>query len=129
MRPLPGTDVATFYIVGLGNEEGGDILARAFAAGADDIVPATADADVMRVRIRALVRRKLLQDENWRIETELQERELALERARTEAAAAEARAALAGALEKANHELEKCQPAPEGHASQTRSGGQDGLPR
>nr|WP_246505106.1 response regulator [Microvirga antarctica] len=107
VAPVPGIEVATFYIVGLGNEDGGDVLARAFAAGADDIVPATADADVMRVRIRALVRRKLLQDENWRIEAELQERDLALERARTEAAAAEARAALAGALEKANHELEE----------------------
>jgi two-component system NtrC family sensor kinase len=107
VAPVPGTEIATFYIVGLGNEDSGDILARAFAAGADDIVPAAADADVMRVRIRALVRRKLLQDENWRIETELQERDLALERARTEAAAAEARAALAGALEKANHELEE----------------------
>lgn len=107
VAPVPGTEVATFYIVGLGNEDGGDTLARAFAAGADDIVPAAADADAMRVRIRALVRRKLLQDENWRIETELQERDLALERARTEAAAAEARAALAGALEKANHELEE----------------------
>jgi two-component system NtrC family sensor kinase len=107
VAPVAGNEVATFYIVALGNDDGGDILARAFAAGADDIVPATADADVMRVRIRALVRRKLLQDENWRIETELQERELALERARTEAAAAEARAALAGALEKANHELEE----------------------
>ena len=106
VAPVPGTEVATFYIVGLGDEEGGDILARAFAVGADDIVPATADADVMRVRIRAMVRRKLLQDENWRIETELQERDLALERARTEAAAAEARAAISGALEKANHELE-----------------------
>jgi len=107
VAPVAGNEVATFYIVGVGNDDGGDILARAFAAGADDIVPATADADVMRVRIRALVRRKLLQDENWRIETELQERDLALERARTEAAAAEARAALAGALEKANHELEE----------------------
>ena len=107
VAPVPGIEVATFYIVGLGNEDGGDALARAFAAGADDIVPAAADADVMRVRIRALVRRKLLQDENWRIEAELQERDLALERARTEAAAAEARAALAGALEKANHELEE----------------------
>ena len=107
LAPLPGMEVPSFYIVGLGNEDGGDILARTFAAGADDIVPSTADAGVMRVRIRALVRRKLLQDENWRIEAELREPEIALERARAEAASAEARASLAGALAKANRELEE----------------------
>lgn len=107
LAPLPGMEVPSFYIVGLGNEDGGDTLARTFSAGADDIVPSSADADVMRVRIRALVRRKLLQDENWRIEAELREREIALERARAEAAAAEARASLAGALAKANRELEE----------------------
>ena len=88
LAPLPGTDAPTFAIVGLGNEEGGDMLARAFAAGVDDIVPSTIEPDVMRVRIRALVRRKLMQDENWRIEAELRERELALARARAEAASA-----------------------------------------
>ena len=56
-------------IVGLGNEEGED--ARARLCRRHDIVPSTAEADVMRVRIRALVRRKLMQDENWRIEAEL----------------------------------------------------------
>ncbi|MBB4038539.1 two-component system NtrC family sensor kinase [Microvirga flocculans] len=100
LAPLPGTDAPSFAIVGLGNEEGGDLLARAFAAGVDDIVPSTLEADGMRVRIRALVRRKLMQDENWRIETELRERELALARARAEAALAEA-------LAKANRELEE----------------------
>ncbi|MET0745363.1 MAG: response regulator [Microvirga sp.] len=106
VAPLPGLDVPSFYIVGLGNEDGGQALSRTFAAGADDIIPAVAEADVLRVRIRALVRRKLLQDENARIEAELRQRELALERARTEAAAAEARASLAGALARANLELE-----------------------
>jgi len=46
------------------------------------------------------VRRKLMQDENWRIEAELREREIALARARAEAASAEA-------LAKANRELEE----------------------
>jgi two-component system NtrC family sensor kinase len=98
LAPLPGTDAPSFAIVGLGNEEGGDVLARAFAAGVDDIVPSTIEADVMRVRVRALVRRKLMQDENWRIEAELREQELALAKARAEAASAEA-------LAKANSEL------------------------
>jgi two-component system NtrC family sensor kinase len=99
LAPMPGMEVPSFAIVGLGNEEGGDTLARAFAAGVDDIVPTTVEPDVMRVRIRALVRRKLMQDENWRIEAELRGRELALARARAEAASAEA-------LAKANRELE-----------------------
>jgi two-component system NtrC family sensor kinase len=100
LAPLPGTDAPSFAIVGLGNEEGGQLIARAFAAGVDDIVPTSIEADGMRVRIRALVRRKLMQDENWRIEAELRERELALARARAEAASAEA-------LAKANRELEE----------------------
>lgn len=103
----PGMELPSFSIVGLGDEDGGHALARAFAVGADDVVPATAEPDAMRVRIRALVRRKLLQDENWRIEIELRERELAVERARAEAASAEAKASLAGALAKANFELEQ----------------------
>jgi two-component system, NtrC family, sensor kinase len=100
LAPLPGTEAPSFAIVGLGNEEAGDVLAHAFAAGVDDVVPSTAEADVMRVRIRALVRRKLMQDENWRIEAELRDRELALARARAEAASAEA-------LARANRELEE----------------------
>ncbi len=100
LAPLPGADAPSFAIVGLGNEEGGQLLGRAFAAGVDDIVPTSIEADGMRVRIRALVRRKLMQDENWRIEAELRERELALARARAEAASAEA-------LAKANRELEE----------------------
>jgi two-component system NtrC family sensor kinase len=100
LAPLPGTDAPSFAIVGLGNEEGGNLHACAFAAGVDDIVPSSIEADGMRVRIRALVRRKLMQDENWRIEAELREREIALARARAEAASAEA-------LAKANRELEE----------------------
>ena len=100
LAPLPGADAPSFAIVGLGNEEGGQLLARAFAAGVDDIIPTGIEADGMRVRIRSLVRRKLMQDENWRIEAELREREIALTRARAEAASADA-------LAKANRELEE----------------------
>lgn len=109
LAPVPGMDIPSFSIVGLGNEDGGDMLARAFAAGVDDIVPSTIEADVMRVRIRALVRRKLMQDENWRIEAELRERELALARARAEAASAEALAKANRELEEANHRLKGTQ--------------------
>jgi two-component system NtrC family sensor kinase len=51
------------------------------------------------------VRRKLLEEDNRRIAGEFGARERALERARAEAEAAEARAALAGALEQANADL------------------------
>ncbi len=109
LAPMPGMEVPSFAIVGLGNEEGGDMLARAFAAGVDDIVPTTVEPDVMRVRIRALVRRKLMQDENWRIEAELRGRELALARARAEAASAEALAKANRELEEANQRLKGTQ--------------------
>jgi two-component system NtrC family sensor kinase len=109
LAPMPGMEVPSFSIMGLGNEEGGDLLAQAFAAGADDIVPSTVEPDVMRVRIRALVRRKLMQDENWRIEAELRARELALARARAEAASAEALTRANQELEETNHRLKDTQ--------------------
>ncbi|UFN48094.1 response regulator [Roseomonas sp. OT10] len=98
-----------FQIVGLAAEEAPDPaqLARVFEAGADDLLPASAEAEAIRLRIRAVVRRKLLQDENRRIDAELAERERVLERTRAEAAAAEARAALSDALTRANAELEE----------------------
>ena len=98
-----------FQIVGLAAEETPDParLAQAFEAGADDLLPASAGPEAIRLRIRAVVRRKLLQDESRRIDAELAERERVLERTRAEAAAAEARAALSDALARANAELEE----------------------
>ncbi|WP_245215236.1 ATP-binding protein [Pararoseomonas baculiformis] len=83
----------------------------AFEAGADDVLPAEAGAEAIRLRVRALVRRKLLREENRRIEGALREKLREVERARAEAASAEARAALAGALERANTELESTNKA------------------
>jgi two-component system, NtrC family, sensor kinase len=83
----------------------------AFEAGADDVLPAEAGAEAIRLRVRALVRRKLLREENRRIEGALRDRLREVERARAEAASAEARAALAGALERANTELESTNKA------------------
>ncbi|NNC01150.1 response regulator, partial [Corallococcus exiguus] len=45
---LPGAEAPSFYIVGLGNEEGSQSLSEAFAAGVDDIIPASMEPDVMR---------------------------------------------------------------------------------
>lgn len=101
-------DGAGFQIVALGSDNPAEreTLAHVFEAGADDLIPAMAEAKVMSVRIRAALRRKLLQDEDRRSAAELRDRELAMERAQAEAAAAQAKAALAEALARANGELE-----------------------
>ncbi|MGU3361472.1 response regulator [Methylobacterium sp. M6A4_1b] len=95
----------TFQVVGIaGSNPAKDFLVEAFAAGADDVV-SKADGEILVMRVRSLVRRKLLEEDNRRIAGEFGARERALERARAEAEAAEARAALAGALEQANADL------------------------
>lgn len=95
----------TFQLVGIaGSAPSKQFLVDAFAAGADDVV-SKADGEVLVMRVRGLVRRKLLEEDNRRIAGEFGVRERALERARAEAEAAEARAALAGALERANSDL------------------------
>lgn len=95
----------TFHLVGIaGSTPTKDFLIHAFAAGADDVVP-KADGEVLVLRVRGLIRRKLLEEDDRRIAGEFQDRERALDRARAEAEAAEARAALAGALEQANRDL------------------------
>ena len=75
------------------------------------MLPAEAGAEAIRLRVRALVRRKLLREENRRIEGAMRERLREVERARAEAASAEARAALSGALARANAELESANRA------------------
>jgi two-component system NtrC family sensor kinase len=95
----------TFQVVGIaGSNPAKDFLVEAFAAGADDVV-SKSDGEILVMRVRSLVRRKLLEEDNRRIAGEFGARERALERARAEAEAAEARAALAGALEQANADL------------------------
>lgn len=95
----------TFQVVGIaGSNPTKDFLVEAFAAGADDVV-SKGDGEILVMRVRSLVRRKLLEEDDRRIAGEFGARERALERARAEAEAAEARAALAGALEQANADL------------------------
>ncbi|WP_407525699.1 response regulator [Methylobacterium oryzisoli] len=101
-----------FSLVGIGSAgtSSKDLLVRAFSAGVDDVVPKSAakgaEGEVLAIRVRTLVRRKLLDEDNRRVADELSQHERAAERARAEAAAAEAKAALAGALAQANHDLE-----------------------
>ena len=94
-----------FRILGLGD---GD-PARAYEAGVDDVVSAVAGTEAVALRIRAVVRRKLLQDETARIEGDLRQRQAEIDRAREEAAASAAKAALAEALAEANERLREAQ--------------------
>nr|WP_264802260.1 response regulator [Ameyamaea chiangmaiensis] len=82
-----------------------DASLRLFEAGVDDLVPEDIDSDVLALRIRVLVRRKLGQDEIRRQEDERRAQEAAVASARLEASVNAAKASLAGALEQANREL------------------------
>ncbi|MGU3539072.1 response regulator [Methylobacterium sp. A54F] len=94
-----------FQLVGMaGSTPAKDFLVKAFAAGADDVV-SKADAEVLVMRVRSLVRRRLLEEDDRRIAGEFGARERAVERARADAEAAESRARLADALERANSDL------------------------
>ncbi len=75
--------------------------------GRDGTGPRGTDADLLAIRVRTLVRRKLLDEDDRRVAEEVRRHALAAERAKAEAAAAEAKAALAGALAQANHDLEQ----------------------
>ncbi|MCQ8278714.1 response regulator [Acetobacteraceae bacterium KSS8] len=104
--------VTSLRILGLGDGEraGGRLLvAQAYGAGVDDVVSGAVGAEAIGLRVRAMVRRKLLQDETARIETELRGRQAAIDRAREEAAAFAAKAALAEALAEANEQLREAQ--------------------
>lgn len=96
---------AGFHLVAIsGSDPAKGFLVEAFAAGADDVVSKT-DAEVLALRVRSFVRRRLLEEDDRRIAGEFGERERAVERARAEAEVAESRARLADALEQANQDL------------------------
>lgn len=109
-----GAGAPGFSLVGIGSASSSskDLLVEAFSAGADDVVtkdvsPRGGDADLLAIRVRTLVRRKLLEEDDRRVADEVRRHALAAERAKAEATAAEAKAALAGALAQANHDLEQ----------------------
>ncbi len=81
-------------------------MTEGFEAGADDYISKGSDFAVTRSRIRALLRRKFLVEENRRIWNELKEKELATIRAQTEREAAEMRAKLSDQLAAANRKLD-----------------------
>jgi DNA-binding response OmpR family regulator/anti-sigma regulatory factor (Ser/Thr protein kinase) len=79
-------------------------MTRSLEAGADDFVGKSCDTAVLKARIRALLRRRFLQEENQRIVEDLKNREIATVRSQ---AAREAE--LNEALSRANEELRHSQ--------------------
>ena len=92
-------------------------MTRAFEAGADDYISKSSDFSVARARIRALLRRKFLVEENRRISEEIRQRELETLRARAAREAAEFRAQMAEQLAAANRELDRANQELEHFAS------------
>jgi two-component system NtrC family sensor kinase len=80
-------------------------MALAFEAGADDYILKSSDMTVTKARIKALLRRKFLIEENRHILEEIKERELEALRARAASEVAQERAALADQLAAANQHL------------------------
>ncbi|TAN55639.1 MAG: response regulator [Magnetospirillum sp.] len=97
---------APLVVLMLSAYENKENVARALEAGADDFVGKSAEMSVLRARLRALLRRKFLLEQNKRIMDEIRLRDMETLRAKAEKEAAEARAALAEGLAKANRDLE-----------------------
>jgi two-component system NtrC family sensor kinase len=95
-----------FGILMLTAHEGTREVTRGLEAGADDFVGKSDDPTILQARLRALLRRKFVQEENVRMAAQLQYEKGESTRMVAEKTAAETRAALAGKLEIANRELE-----------------------
>jgi two-component system NtrC family sensor kinase len=93
-------------IIVTGGAQPGD-LNRALQAGADDFVSKSGDLGVLRARIEALMRRRLLQEDSGRVVEELKARELEVSHDRAEREISDTRFAMAEKLVQANHDLEE----------------------
>ncbi len=83
-----------------------ETMLDSLSAGADDYIAKSSELEVIRARVRAQIRRKLLEDETRRIREQLLRRELDAAEARAARELAETRAALIDELERKNRELE-----------------------
>ena len=93
-------------IIVTGGAQPGD-LNRALEAGADDFVSKSGDLAVLRARIQALMRRRLIQEDSGRVVEELKARELEVSHDRAEREISDTRFAMAEKLVQANHDLEE----------------------
>lgn len=106
LQAFRGETGASFQIVALVAEAAAEALSgRLFEAGADELIQGPAAPEVLSVRLRAALRRKLLLDEERRAASASREQALAMERAQAKAAMAEALAHANGELEEANRRL------------------------
>ncbi|MCB8879953.1 response regulator [Acidisoma cellulosilytica] len=93
---------APFLLIGI-ERDGAvskDKLARAFDAGLDEFIPTLNDHGLLRVRLRAIVRRKMMQDEMAQADADRRERAITVERARMTEALTQANAELGAANDK-----------------------------
>lgn len=95
-----------FVILGLTSTLTRENMTSVLAAGADEVMEKARDMAVIKARLRALIRRKRMHEENGRIAAEFRRREIEVLRAQAEKEAAEARAAMAEELERTNRNLE-----------------------
>ena len=102
------TQIPTMVLM-LTSRENKEDMTRGLEAGADDFVGKSSDIEVLKARLRTLLRRKFFQEENQRILAEIQAKELETVQALVAQRAAETRAALVEELEKANRELRETQ--------------------
>ena len=93
-------------VIMLTSSETKEDMTRGLEAGADDFVGKSSDMAVLKARIRALLRRKFVQEENRRIREQLLRTEIDATEARAARELAETRALLADELERKNKELE-----------------------
>ncbi|MCB8876191.1 response regulator [Acidisoma silvae] len=93
---------APFLMIGI--ERDGAVskekLARAFDAGLDEFIPTLNDHLLLRVRLRAIVRRKMMQDEMAQADADRRDRAITVERARMTEALTQANAELGAANDK-----------------------------
>lgn len=80
----PGQSLPVLIVTAQGSKEK---MIESLEVGADDYVEKSNDATILKARLRALLRRKLMQEEHDRIQTEIRNKEFELvqERARNEA--------------------------------------------
>jgi two-component system NtrC family sensor kinase len=104
IKSVPGIrDIPVIMLTALDDQ---DAMIEGLACGADDYVSKSSEFEIVHARVRAQIRRRQFEDENRHIREELLRREHEATAARAAQQVAEARAALADELKRANEELE-----------------------
>lgn len=102
-------DSAGFEIAALAEVADPAQTLAGLGAGADDVLPSRDERDMLLVRVRSILRRKLARDDEAAGAARERERELALAHARAQAEASDALAAANRELEAANAQLRETQ--------------------